>query len=144
MSKTQTVVNEVLASGILGGGVGAMLSALNSKEKFKNSTKKDEEDAATVFAAVAGVGVVLMIFLVILFILSIVFLIAIYKMMPSYKALHTIMTFFIGPIWYIPALIYYCVANDYTLVLPGMMSGMNKVAANMGAMNNRARNARYL
>lgn len=143
MAQTQTVVSEVLASGILGGGVGAVLTALNSKEKFKNSSKK-EEDAVAILGVAAGVGVVLLIFLIILFILSIVFLIAIYKMMPSYKALHTIMTFFIGPIWYIPALIYYCVANDYTLMLPGMMSGINKGASNMGAMNNRSRNGRYL
>ena len=141
MSKTQNVVSEVLAGSVLGGGVGAMLSALNNKEKF---AAKSNDDTATVFAVAAGFGVVLLIFLIILFILSIVFLIAIYKMMPSYKALHTIMTFFIGPLWYIPAIIYYCVANDYTLTLPSAMSGMNKGAMNMGAMNNRARNVRYL
>ena len=139
ISKTQTVVSEVLAGSVLGGGVGALLSAINSKEKFKN-TNKDDDDAA-MFGAIAGITVVLLIFLVILFILSIVFLIAIYKMMPSYKALHTLMTFFIGPIWYIPALIYYCVANDYTLMLPGFSSS---VGANMGAMNNRTRNSKYL
>lgn len=141
MSKTQKVVSEVLAGSVLGGGVGALMSALNNKEKFAATSK---DDTAAIFAMSAGLGVVVLIFLIILFILSIVFLIAIYKMMPSYKALHTIMTFFIGPIWYIPAIIYYCVANDYILTLPSMMSGMNKGAMNMGAMNNRARNARYL
>lgn len=141
MSKTQTVVSEVLAGSVLGGGVGALLSAINGKEKFKNTKKDDDDDGAAVFGAIAGVTVVLIIFLVILLILSIIFLIAIYKMMPSYKALHTLMTFFIGPIWYIPALIYYCVANDYTLMLPGFSSS---VGANMGAMNNRTRNSKYL
>ena len=62
--------------------------------------------------------------------------------MPSYKVLHTIMTLFIGPVWYIPALIYYCVVNDYILVLPG--GNINSAGMNIGAMNNRSRNARYL
>ena len=78
MSKTQKVVSEVLAGSVLGGGIGAMLSALNNKEKFA-ATRKD--DTADIFAMSAGLGVVLLIFLFILFILSIVFLIAIYKMM---------------------------------------------------------------
>ena len=132
MSKTQSAISEVLASSVLGGGVGAVLSGLNITEKFKN-TKKEEDTGL--------LSLLMLIFLIIIFILSIVFLIAVYKMMPSYKVLHTIMTLFIGPIWYIPALIYYCVVNGYILVLPG---GMSSTGMNIGAMNNRSRNARYL
>jgi len=139
MSKTQSVVGEVLASGILGGGVGAALSALTNKEKFKNAIKNEDEEL--LLGLGVGVGIFVLLLVIVIFILAIVFLVAIYKMMPSYKVLHTIMTFFIGAVWYIPALIYYCVANDYTLMLPGTSGS---AGMNMGAMNNRSRNARYL
>ena len=140
MSKPQSVVSEVLASGILGGGVGAALSVFTNKEKFKNSKKNEEEEELFLGFSV-GVGIFVLLLLILILVLAIVFLVAIYKMMPSYKALHTIMSFFIGTVWYIPALIYYCVVNDYTLMLPSIAGS---AGMNIGAMNNRSRNGRYL
>lgn len=140
MSKTQSVVGEVLAGGVLGGGVGAAISVFTNKEKFKNS-KKDDKEEELLLGFGLGVGIFVLLLVILILVIAIVFLVAIYKMMPSYKALHTIMSFFIGAVWYIPALIYYCVVNDYTLMLP---SGTGSAGMNIGAMNNRSRNARYL
>ena len=143
MSKPQSVVSEVLASGILGGGVGAALSVFTNKEKFKNSykPKTDTTDEELLLGFSVGVGIFVLLLVILILVLAIVFLVAIYKMMPSYKALHTIMSFFIGAVWYIPALIYYCVVNDYTLMLPSVAGS---AGMNIGAMNNRSRNGRYL
>lgn len=126
-----------IASGVATGGVfGGMLGYLpdmmaNKADEFKDTKKKTNNTPDEISGATATMFVI---FIILVVILTILFLIAIYKMMPSYKALHLVMTLLLGCLWYMPALFYYCVMNDYTLV--------NRQPT--VTVNNRFRNSRYL
>ena len=134
-------IDSTLGTGLMTGGIaGAALSwTAKSVSTFKNS-KKDtsDEDAAVLAGMTSGIFILVVIFLIICIILSIIFLVAVYKMMPSFKALHTIMTLIFGSFWFMPALIYYCVANDYTLTLSGL--SRNTAGNNRGVPARNARN----
>lgn len=120
------VATDSLLSGFMAGGVAGVAAAALSKQSssFKNvTTKKVTDDPTTTTDSGSGsstwdgvVGIILIIALIVLLILSIIFLVAIYKMMPNFKVLHVIMTILIGPLWYMPAFIHYCVTNDYVLM----------------------------
>jgi len=123
-------------SGFMAGGIaGAAVSALKKESSpFKNvKSKKVADDPTTTTTDNGGssvwdgvVGIIFIIFLIVVIILSIIFLVAIYRMMPSYKVLHVIMTILIGPLWYMPAFIHYCITNDYVLMSPTQgMGGAN-------------------
>jgi len=129
-------VEESVPGFMAGGVIGAAVSMFTKESsKFKDTAKKTKSDDEAIAAGMIGGFSVFFIILVIVFaILSLVFLVAIYKMVPSYKVLHTIMSFLLGALWYMPVLIHYCVTNDYTLSL----------SSGMAANNNRARNSRYL
>ncbi len=126
-----------LFSGFMAGGIaGAAVSALTkSSSPFKNvKSKKVADDPTTTTDNNSGsstwdgvVGIIFILFIIVLIILSIIFLVAIYRMMPNYKVLHVIMTFLIGPLWYMPAFIHYCITNDYVLMSPtiGVSSANN-------------------
>lgn len=126
-----------LATGLMTGGLaGVAVAAMNNKpaETEKKSTPKNKSSFTNtnkddeLLGLAAGLLIFVVIFLIVCIILIIFFLVAIYKMMPSYKALHVIMTLLLGAFWYMPVLIYYCVSNDYVLSTSGP------------ALNNRGRN----
>ena len=141
------VATDSLLSGFMAGGVAGVAAAALSKQSspFKNvATKKVADDPTTTTDNGSGsstwdgvVGIILIIALIVLIILSIIFLVAIYKMMPNFKVLHVIMTILIGPLWYMPAFIHYCVTNDYVL--------MPSTVGYTGANNTRGRSSnKYL
>jgi len=119
------VSTDNLLSGFMAGGIAGVAATALAKQSstFKNVATKKVTDDTTTTTTDSGastwdglVGIVLIIALVVLGILSIIFLVAIYRMMPTYKALHVIMTLLIGPLWYMPAFIHYCITNDYVLM----------------------------
>jgi hypothetical protein len=127
-----------------GGVAGVAMSALTkTSSSFKNvKSKKVYDDPTTTTYNNSGsstwdgvLGVFLIIFLIVVIILSIIFLVAIYRMMPSYKVLHVIMTILIGPLWYMPAFIHYCITNDYVLMSP--TAGMDSANNYRGRSSNR-------
>lgn len=134
-----------LLSGFVTGGIAgvAAISLKNQSSPFKNvkSKKEKDDDPTTTTSSDSGattwdsvLAILLIIALIVLLILSIIFLVAIYRMMPNYKVLHVIMSFLVGPIWYMPALIHYCVTNDYVLMSPTIgYSGAN----NRGRSSNK-------
>ena len=137
------VATDSLLSGFMAGGIAGVGAAALSKQasSFKNvATKKVADDPTTTTDSDSGSStwdVVSGIILIVTIILSIIFLVAIYRMMPNYKVLHVIMTILIGPLWYMPAFIYYCVTNDYVL--------MPSTGGYTGANNTRGRSSnKYL
>jgi hypothetical protein len=140
------VSTDNLLSGFMAGGIAGVAATALSKQSstFKNVATKKVADDPTTTTTDSGastwdgvVGIILIIALIVLVILSIIFLVAIYRMMPSYKVLHVIMTFLLGPLWYMPAFIHYCITNDYVL--------MSSTGGYTGANNTRGRSSnKYL
>lgn len=54
----------------------------------------------------AGVGIVVF-FVLLLLVFGVMFLYSVYKIMPNNKAMHLVLTIFVGALWFVPALFYH-------------------------------------
>ena len=99
-----------LSSSLVSGGVLGALTRLTTDASVRREMFGDSAAAAA-----GGAAMTFLIFLLLVILLfAVMLLYSVYKIMPTNKAMHLVLTLFLGALWFIPALFYHAY-NGYSL-----------------------------